>query len=267
MSSAWSPGWRAASPLFAPLQPLPASLCSPADWPDCAELNTHAAARGLVNAQGLPIRFIPDATAPPELGYEARIFNTGQVATRAHNWHDYFNALAWLSWPRSKAALNALHLRAGLSTQRNRARDALTLLDESGVVVACADATLWQQLVQADWTTLFVTRREAVRTTMGFYLIGHSLYEKALSAYPAMTGKCTLVPVSADFFTLNMVAQVAALDAALALRLFNQPPHSPAEFTPLPLFGIPGISADSQQPAFYANTQIFRSRRITAAQL
>ena len=265
MSSAWSPGWRAVSPLFAPLLPLPASLCSCADWPDCAELNTHAAARGLVNAQGLSIRFVADATASPELSYEARIYHTGQVATRAHNWHDYFNALAWLSWPRSKAALNALHLRAGLGMQRNRARDALTLLDESGVVVACADASLWQQLVQADWTTLFVTQRAAVRATMGFYLIGHSLYEKALSAYPAMTGKCTLVPVAADFFALDMATQLAQLDAALALRLSSQPPHSPAEFAPLPLFGIPGISADSEQPAFYANLQIFRNRRITAA--
>ncbi len=264
--SSWSPGWRAASPLFAPLQPLPARLCDRADWLDCAELNAHTAKCGLVNAQGVPIRFIDDATAPPASGYEARIYHTGEVATRAHNWHDYFNALAWLSWPHSKAALNALHLRAGLDTQRNRARDALTLLDESGVVVACADATLWQQLVQAEWTTLFVARRAVVRAAMGFYLIGHSLYEKALCAYPAMTGKCTLVPVAADFFALDMAAQMAQLDAALAQQLFKHPPHSPAEFAPLPLLGIPGISADSEQPGFYANTQIFRSRRITAAQ-
>jgi hypothetical protein len=266
MTSAWLPGWRAGSPLFAPLQPLPARLCSHADWPDCAELNTHAAARGLVNAQGVPIRFVADATTSPALSYEARIYHTGEVATRAHNWHDYFNALVWFSWPHSKAALNALHLRAGLGAQRNRARDALTLLDESGVVVACADATLWQQLVQAEWTTLFVARRAAVRAAMGFYLIGHSLYEKALAAYPAMTGKCTLLPVSADFFALDMATQLAQLDAALALRLLNQPPHSPAEFAPLPLIGIPGISAASEQPDFYADTQLFRSRRITAAQ-
>ncbi|MES1998611.1 MAG: DUF3025 domain-containing protein [Pseudomonadota bacterium] len=267
MSHAWSPHWRAGSPLFAPLLPLPASLCSTADWPDCAELNRHAAARGLVNTLGLPICFIPDGTASPELSYEARIYHTGQVATRTHNWHDYFNALAWLSWPLSKAALNALHLRAGLSAQRNRARDALTMLDESGVVVACADPALGQHLIQAEWTTLFVTRRRAVQAGMGFYLIGHSLYEKALSAYPAMTGKCTLLRVSADFFALDMAAQLTQLDAALALRLLNQPPRSPVEYAPLPLFGIPGISADSEQPAFYADAQIFRNRRITAVEI
>jgi hypothetical protein len=247
MSHAWSPHWRAVSPLFAPLLPLPASLCSTTDWPDCAELNRHAVARGLVNTLGLPICFIPDGTPSPEQSYEARIYHSGQVATRTHNWHDYFNA--------------------GLSAQRNRARDALTMLDESGVVVACADPALGQHLIQAEWTALFVTRRRAVQAGMGFYLIGHSLYEKALSAYPAMTGKCTLLPVSADFFALDMAAQLAQLDAALALRLLNQPPHSPAEFAPLPLFGIPGISADSEQPAFYANSQIFRNRRITAVEI
>ena len=237
-------------------------MTSAACWPDADTLTRHAAARAVVNASGLPIRFVSDHATDPALAYETAIHNSGTVVTRDANWHDFFNALVWLNWPHTKAALNALHIRAGVSTVRSRPRDALTLLDESGVVVACADPALWDGLARADWHTLFVLQRAKVRAAMRFYLIGHALHEKALAPYPSMTGKCVQVAVTADFFALDVAQQRTQLDALLAQQLLANPPQTPAQFPPLPLAGIPGVTPASEHADFYANTRIFRPQRV-----
>ena len=89
------------------------------------------------SGSGQPIRFIPPPADLP--AYEQHIDATGEVPTRADDWHDFFNALAWCVWPQTKSACNALHLReqqaraaAGL-TGRGPVRDALTQFDECGV--------------------------------------------------------------------------------------------------------------------------------------
>jgi len=97
---------------------------------------------------------------------------------------------------------------------------------------------------------------------MRFYLIGHALHEKALAPYPSMTGKCVQVAVAEDFFTLDVAQQRTYLDATLARQLLANPPHTPAQFPPLPLMGIPGVTRASEHPDFYANTRIFRPRRV-----
>lgn len=231
-------------------------------WPDAATLTRLAAERGVVNAGGLPIRFVPGHATDPALAYETVVYDSGRVTTRSNNWHDFFNALVWLNWPLSKAALNALHIRAGVSTVRNRPRDALTLLDESGVVVACAEPALWDDLARADWHTVFVMQRARVRAAIRFYLIGHALHEKALAPYPSMTGKCVQVPVAEDFFALDVAQQRTQLDAMLAQQLLANPPQTPAQFPPLPLAGIPGVTPASEHADFYANTRIFRPQRV-----
>jgi hypothetical protein len=53
------------------------------------------------------------------------IGNTGEVPTRSRNWHDWFNALAWLAWPHSKAALNARHVRAIAAGRSNAGHGAM----------------------------------------------------------------------------------------------------------------------------------------------
>ena len=223
--------------------------------------------RSVVNASRLPIHFVPDHAADPALAYEAAVYSSGNVVTRAANWHDFFNALVWLNWPHTKAALNALHIRAGMSPVRSRPRDALTLLDESGVVVACSEPALWNHLARADWHELFVRQRATVRTAMRFYLIGHALHEKALVPFPSMTGKCVQVAVTEDFFALDIAQQRTQLDAMLARQLSATPPQTPAQFPPLPLLGIPDVTAASEHPDFYADTNIFRPRRVIQPEL
>jgi hypothetical protein len=70
----------------------------------------------LCSAGGHAIRFV----ASGELGddnYEHRIYTSGQVSTRPQSWHDLFNALVWMRYPRIKTALNSLHYQARARAQ------------------------------------------------------------------------------------------------------------------------------------------------------
>src|SRR5260221_13535379 len=137
------------SPLFAPLEGARASL--PAGrWPTHEEL-THAAG-GIVTSRGQALRFVNPRghTGRERRYYELRIAQSGEVETRPQNWHDFFNALAWIAFPKAKAAINAQHAaileERGDEEARRRSpeRDALTLFDEGGVIVASGSADLSQ---------------------------------------------------------------------------------------------------------------------------
>ena len=133
---------RLAAPIFAPLAPALAKL--PADrWPTLAELS--ALAEGVKTSRGKPVRFVRarERNDRERRYYEQHIADTGEVETR-ENWHDLFNALAWITYPKSKARINAQHAaileEGGEAEARKRSpeRDALTLFDEGGVIVACS---------------------------------------------------------------------------------------------------------------------------------
>ena len=104
-----TPGsWEGAldAPIFAALKPLIGHL--PQDrFPRHDDLNVLTVPSG-VSGGGAPIRFVPPAVPSREFSaqYEVRIFETGEVQTRPDNWHDLFNALVWLAFPRTKAVLN-----------------------------------------------------------------------------------------------------------------------------------------------------------------
>ena len=99
----------AAHPLFEPIAPWLARFATPGA-PTPSELSAllAEAAPDARSGGGAPIRFAPPTGETD--GYEARIFATGEVPTRHGDWHDFFNALAWCAWPRSKACCNRLHL-------------------------------------------------------------------------------------------------------------------------------------------------------------
>ena len=43
--------------------------------------------------------------------YEKTIYQTGQIMTRELHWHDFFNAMVWMSFPQTKASLNKAQCR------------------------------------------------------------------------------------------------------------------------------------------------------------
>lgn len=220
---------------------------------------------------GRPLRFVPQeyGKLPFEEQYEPRCFLKGEVPTRANNWHDLLNALVWLIFPKAKAAINARHYRAlteesdsVIHSQRGAVRDTNTLLDESGVIVACADAELAELLRNFEWKELFWKRRKQVQFSMGFHLFGHGLYEKALRPYIGMTGQGLLLPVEQTFFTWSQERQLAHLDEMLAGYLTSAAHcRSTRELTPVPLLGVPGWAAENESAAYYDNTNYFRTGR------
>ncbi|MGK2952123.1 MAG: DUF3025 domain-containing protein [Thiobacillus sp.] len=242
-------------PAFAPYRGLIDALELPHGRPTLDALNALAAARGTTQARGLPLRFfVPDGRLSAR-DYETHILHTGQVPTRPDTWHDLLNALVWLRFPRFKSALNAAHGEAiALETdsRRGRRRDALTVLDESGVWVISRDPALPEWLAGRAWQALFWEMRSRVEADMRFVVVGHALLEKALAPYPSITGKCLmLIAVSLDPDDAEAQA-VTALDAIDTPRLL----------APLPVQGIPGWDTANGCAGYYANQEIFRPAHI-----
>lgn len=212
-----------------------------------AALNVIAAERGL------RVRFVPPRGDLSGTDYEITIDATGEVSTR-DNPHDLFNALQWLAFPRMKAAINAGHLRhrVPFRAARSAPRDVLTMIDESGVLVACDDASLLALLREFRWKELFVERRDDVITSMRFALVGHGMMEKALAPFIGLTGKAILLHVSRHD-SLDTAAAAWIEDYANLLSSRN--------LAPLPLLGIPGWDARNIDSTFYDNANYFRPGR------
>jgi hypothetical protein len=268
----WIPDDLLGSPLFEPLHPVIARMDAE-QFPTLDDLNALLARQcpEIRVARGLPVHFVPQAHGRLafEAQYEPRCFLTGAVQTRADNWHDLYNALVWLTFPRAKAAVNLRHFQAltdGAAAvgRRGAVRDTTTLLDESGVVVAYADDELAGLLRGFQWKTLFWDQRERLEQGMDFVLFGHGLYEKAMQPYIGMTGQGLLLRVTPEYFTWPLSQRLAHLDEALASYLAD-PGHcrDTAELSPVPLLGIPGWSSDSARQDFYDDVAYFRPGRGT----
>ena len=240
-------------PAFAPYRDLIQHLALESALPSLNRLNMLAAAQGTTQAHGLPLRFFSPDGRLSAREYETHILQSGQVPTRPDTWHDVLNALVWLRFPRFKSALNVAQGKAlitEIDNQRGRRRDAMTVLDESGVWVISQDPNLPELLTACAWQTLFCEHRPDVESMMRFVVVGHALLEKALAPYPSMTGKClmlnspTLDPDSVEQLAVN------------SLRLIK----SPRQLSPLPIQGIPGWDAENTVNAYYANQKVFRPR-------
>ncbi|MEO8344048.1 MAG: DUF3025 domain-containing protein [Gallionella sp.] len=274
-----APDWNMAallnSPLFAPLQTILADLDA-GDFPTLQNYNALLAASypPITVQSGMSLRFVSQECGKLsfEAQYEPRCYLSGEVQMRAHNWHDLFNALVWLTFPKTKAMLNARHYHALLNERasgnpaRGAARDANTLFDESGVIVVYADNDSGAELAGLvsgfRWKELFWQRREQVRAQMGFYLFGHGLYEKALQPYVGMTGQGLLLAVEQEYFSWSQKQQLTHLDNLLADYL-AAPEHcrNTRDLSPVPLLGVPGWTTDNCSETYYDNTAYFRPSR------
>jgi hypothetical protein len=262
--------WSAAlaAPVFETLQPSLLRL-APGAFPRLEALNALTGPN-VVSGGGAPIRFVPPAAArEPAASYEIRIFETGEVQTRPENWHDLFNALVWLAFPETKAALNRRHrdeivARRG-EPQRGTARDVLTLFDEGGVVVGSADPGLSALLRDSRWKELFWTRRREILRAQRFRVFGHAIYEKALAPHKGVTAKALIVDVEAEALDGPVERQLAELDGRAA-RYFSgrQALASTRSLPPLPILGIPGWDPANEREDYYDNASQFRPARTGA---
>ncbi|MGE5472358.1 MAG: DUF3025 domain-containing protein [Bacteroidota bacterium] len=253
-----SPTAAYASALFDPLRPWLEQLPPGPDTRAVAEL----AERFPIHTEnGRQVRFVPPQ--PDGLAYECRIWESGEVETRPDNWHDFFNALVWFAFPRTKIAVSARHVRAmtPAGEARGAVRDALTHFDECGIVVLSSRPELLELLRDFEWRKLFVEHRADVRRNMQFVVFGHATYEQLLQPFRGLTAKAMLYDVSEDWLRQPFQERLAALDRRLADDLASGRYARPRDFQPLPLLGIPGLTPASENPAFYDDTWQFRAGR------
>ena len=262
----WDPGFFECSPMLRPVQLHAAALREAADWPERSVVQRLLSTRAIVTATGLPLRLVPYAHSEP---YEKRIREHGEMHYRERDWHDLLNALVWLTYPRTKAALNDAQYAAARTAERpadasrrGARRDALTLFDENGAIVVATDATLLDDLRRFRWKALFWKRRREVEASLRVFVFGHALLHKALEAYVGMTAHALLLPVTEDFMTWDPNAQTEALDVLTAAAVPGI--TTPRALTPLPVLGVPGWWPDNAHEAFYDNAAYFRSGRRNA---
>ncbi|HKQ25910.1 MAG TPA: DUF3025 domain-containing protein [Burkholderiales bacterium] len=268
MPDIWNTDWLTRGEMFVPLRPVAAGL--PAiGWPDLDLLNALAEGQGrrIVNAQGLRVRFVPQAPKSKsfEAAFEPRTYLKGEVQVRAFDWHDLFNALVWMTFPATKAVINARHyesMAAAARGNRPPLRDALTLFDEDGVAVVSTDAELLDLVRGFRWKELFWQRRDAVEARMCFCVFGHAFFSKALRPFVGLTGKAVLLQVPGALLEMAKAAQLAELDRLLATHIRNRERFCHGrELFPLPVLGVPGWWSGNEREEFYDDTAYFRPGR------
>jgi hypothetical protein len=219
-------------------------------------VNQHAREYGLRSGGHQPLHFVPQSQLPIGQSYEAWIFQTGRVPTRDVA-HDRLNAVMWMLYPQTKAALNRLQSdeisRHGSQASRGPARDAATLWDENLLVLVCfKHADHLAALLEArDWTGLFLAYRHYWASVWHPRIFGHALAEKLIRPYKSLTAHCRLL----DCATLAP----DAIDTGLAALISDG--LCPQQFYPMPVMGLPGWHTENSEPVFYEDRSVFRPPR------
>jgi hypothetical protein len=265
----WDPDCLERSPMFEPLRA--GAPARSAGWPGPAELQRALEAHvpPVRNSRGMPLRIVPPGPRRRAQKYEARLFLEGALPVRPGDWHDYFNVLAWLAFPRAKAALNARHhaelerQRAARERNRGPTQDALTLFDEGGVIVASSDEGLLALLREWRWKKLFWERRADLAARMRFFVFGHALYEKALQPFLGIIARGLLLATPPGLLAAPLAEQLAELDARTAACLSGEERlKGTRELAVVPILGVPGWHPDNAREEFYDNTDYFRPGRL-----
>ena len=236
------------------------------DFPSCELLN-DILSNGAKTISGKAIEFFPQDESFDFAGraYETVIYQTGQVPTRINSWHDTFGALIWCLFPKTKALLNSLHqqdIEAFGQKERTKVRNAITLLDECGVILPFSNDAFVELLRDHQWQQALFERRDEWGKSIEAFNFGHANYEMLTQAYIGLTGKALFVEVDEGFFTLSLKEQYRILDELLFINISeNHWLKDNKYLSPLPLLGVPGWWPENEQVNFYHNKQYFREKR------
>ena len=248
----WQSDFLNSTPLFKSLRSVAAPFAGKANWPTLMDLAAE------FNARDSAITPVTQGGKPGSLEekYESRIYRLGELQTREANWHDLFNALVWLQFPKTKTVLNALHYQASLArpekTNRGPLENVIAGFDESGAIIISRREDLLQMIRNYEWHKLFVDNRAAFGTDIHCLIFGHALFEKALSPYVGMTAQSLLICCDASLHN-----DVPALDTCVAAIWQQGGVMNTRDLESFPLLGVPGWYAQ-QDADFYANQKYFR---------
>ena len=197
--------------------------------------------------------------------YEQIIFEQGVIPTRPDNWHDLFNGLIWLQFPKTKSLLNRLHVddiqRNGLSP-RSPQRNRITHFDECGIVLVTDNNEVTDALAEHQWERAFVKSRELWGNGMTAFVFGHANLEMLLNPFIGLTGKWLHLHAPDDFSDWDYDSQLSWVDNALSKDIEDKNlfTHQGC-LRPIPLLGIPHWWDANCDPTFYDNQDYFRPKR------
>lgn len=270
----WNPGFIELHPAFWPLRPFARDfVLSHAQWPALSGYQAFLdeGLGTIYSANRQPLKFVPQGEKPQgfEQGYEPRIYLRGEIQTRLHNWHDFFQVMVWRIFPDTKITLNKLHFEASKwrleqtpdKTQRSTRENMLTQFDECGAVILASDADLLTMIKTFQWKPLFWQHRQRLQQHLRCIVFGHAVYEKLLQPYIGLTVNSILIHVEQDLLTQADFTIVNEADTLLAdIFTKSDRPRSPQDLHPFPLLGLPGW-ANNDNESFYDNTRYFRPQR------
>ncbi len=272
----WNPAFAQRSPLFAPLRAWASEFAQLQQWPQLDDYQRLLSAQPqpILTRSGQPLRIVPQDGRPQrfEEHYAPRIYVSGELQTRRNNWHDFFQFLSWLLFPRAKAAINALHVPqaqariagAGDAGRRTPLENMLSLFDEGGAVLLSSDPTLLQLIREFRWRELFWERRSEVERHLRCISFGHGLYEKALQPYVGMTANAILLDVEASVLAQPLDALLGVVDERLTALFDAGTPYArPRDLQPFPILGMPGWDPANADAVYYDNARYFRPGRRT----
>ncbi|HKP56704.1 MAG TPA: DUF3025 domain-containing protein [Polyangiales bacterium] len=207
----WEPRFVERSPWFWPLSAAAGRFEQCAEWPSRQELDRAYAELALpLGAE--PLSFAENVRKADkregervvlERLYDGRITCASEVPTRERDWHDFFNALCFMTYPRAKRALHRRQYALlcqrvdvtapRLPPARTPEQDALTLFDEGGAVIA-AEPEEYQQLMAApeyERTPLLTAFTE--QGGVKVLAFGHALFEHLVEGLRCPGGSTRVV--------------------------------------------------------------------------
>ena len=242
-----------------------AGLVSRGHWPSLDELEGLRCTATARDGVARPRFVAQDAELLADgLHYEERI-RLGRLSTRERNWHDLFNALVWLRWPRTKRALNLRQCEDIASIgkrQRTRGQCALTHFDEAGAVVLCSDPRLVELWDRHDWKSLFHAHADTWGRSIRVHVFGHALLELALDPARYLVAKAVLLMTDDAVNLATDAESLSRIDRCLAQRIEGRSLLlDPQHLRPLPLSGVPGWHVQGGSEDFFDAAPCFRPLR------
>ncbi len=251
----WDPQYFSRSPVFKTLAPVIDAFKNFDDWPTIDDYQQA------FQRNQLDIRPVPQSLSINsfEEQYEPRVYLKKELQTRTQNWHDFFNALVWLSFPETKQTLNALHYQQASQrpsgSNRSLLENRITQFDECGAIIISDRQDLLDLIAAHKWEELFIKNRTAFDKHIRCVVFGHAIYEKALAPYIGMT--CHGILLNDKSLLEYSELPLDKIDKAVAQIWQNQLQFHPEKFSAYPLLGTPGFWPN-QSIDFYKNTQYFR---------
>ena len=247
------------APWFSHVKVFYEDFCNSDNWIEQA--NVFSSQQNLKNYLGHNINFQYQSSSVSQFDYEEKIFFSGKILSR-NNFHDFFNMLIWLNFPKIKKSINYIQFlqfnnknSKMIKGKRSLQSDAATLFDENGVILVSYDSLLIDLIISRDWKkALFKNKYNFFKYTQ-VYIFGHSLFEKLISPYKSITGHLWIFRVSKDWFNLDPEERKKNIDKNISKKLIDG--FSQKDFYHLPILGIPGWS-NNQNLEFYEDKRVFR---------